>query len=312
MAVNKRWHFSLFTTESAKPFQFTISKRLGIAISVFILSFLLFFTASVGYIIHNQNKISQAQDILSENIILRDRISNLTTEIDSILTKLKLMEEWEDEIRSDKNFKAINKEIREMGVGGLPQIDTVFSAFGSELNLKYNLALNKLNQLKNKVEFDYQTHNELLDNIKLKELLYRNTPSIYPTYGRISDGYGWRIHPITKKRTFHYGIDFGNKTGTPIYATADGVVKDIGSKKYFGKYLVLTHKFGYRTVYAHLHKSLVKIGDEVKRGQIIALMGNTGRSTGAHLHYEVIRYNKHRNPYHYLNKLEDDIVLTKK
>ncbi|MBN2460352.1 MAG: M23 family metallopeptidase [Candidatus Cloacimonetes bacterium] len=248
---------------------------------------------------------------MAENFLLRTKVSNLSSEIDSILTKLRLMEEWEDEIRTEKNFKSINKEIRELGVGGYPQVDTSFSSFDKNLNLQYNLVLSKINHLKNKIVFDFETHQELLDNVKLKELLYQNTPSIYPTYGRISDGFGWRIHPITKKRSFHYGLDFGNKIGTSIYATADGVVKEIGSKNNIGKYLVLSHKFGYQTVYAHLHKTLVKKGDPVRRGEIIALMGNTGRSTGAHLHYEVLRYNKHRNPYHYLNKLEDDIILTK-
>jgi len=77
-----------------------------------------------------------------------------------------------------------------------------------------------------------------------------------------------------------------------------------------GNYIVLTHKFGYQTGYGHLNKVLVKTGDQIKRGQIIALMGNSGRSTGSHLHYEVQRYNKYRNPYDYLNKLEDDILLS--
>lgn len=291
--------------------QFTIPQRLGIAIAAFIIALLVFLTASVIYIFYNQYKISEAKDIMAENFLLRTKVSNLSSEIDSILTKLRLMEEWEDEIRTEKNFKSINKEIRELGVGGYPQVDTSFSSFDKNLNLQYNLVLSKINHLKNKIVFDFETHQELLDNVKLKELLYQNTPSIYPTYGRISDGFGWRIHPITKKRSFHYGLDFGNKIGTSIYATADGVVKEIGSKNNIGKYLVLSHKFGYQTVYAHLHKTLVKKGDPVRRGEIIALMGNTGRSTGAHLHYEVLRYNKHRNPYHYLNKLEDDIILTK-
>ena len=226
------------------------------------------------------------------------------------MTKLKLMENWEDKIRSDKNFKSINKEIREMGVGGLPQVDTTFT-YSDELNLDYNITLNKIIQLKSKVKFDYQTHEQLFNLVELKDALYKNTPSIYPTYGRISDPYGWRTHPITKQRVFHYGLDFGNITGTPIYATADGVVRSTGKQKYFGKFIAISHKFGYQTNYAHLHKMYVKKGDEVKRGQIIGEMGNSGRSTGTHLHYEVLRYNKYRNPYKYLNKLEDDIIISK-
>ena len=197
-----------------------------------------------------------------------------------------------------------------MGVGGLPQTDSEFSEFSSETNQLYGSIVAKFDYLRAKVDFDYSTHADLLEQVKLKESLFRNTPSIYPTYGRISDGFGWRTHPVSKKRTFHHGLDFGNKSGTPIYATADGVVEKVTTKKLIGKYVVLTHKFGYQTGYGHLKKSLVKVGDQVKRGQIIALMGSSGRSTGVHLHYEVLRYNKYRNPYDYLNKLEDDIILT--
>lgn len=312
MSVSKRWHIVLSTTESSRPVNISLPKKIGLFFCSLAVVFVLLFTGSVFYIIHNQNKISQAQSVLNENELLKDKLFFLSSEIDSIMAKLQLMEDWEDDIRLDKNFKLINKEIREMGIGGLPQVDTTFISINNELNLNYNLTLNKITQLKSKVEFDYQSHGKLLDQVQLKELLYKSTPSIYPTYGRISDGYGMRIHPITKRRTFHYGIDFANKKGSPIYATADGVVRSVGKLKLLGKYISISHQFGYKTLYAHLYKFYVKKGDAVKRGQIIGEMGDSGRSTGTHLHYEVLRYNKHRNPYNHLNKLEDDIVLTKK
>lgn len=312
MAVKKRWHITFTSTESARPYTITITKKLGLALGSIALLFLIIIVTSLIYIGFHQNKIIVAQQLIKENDHLKQRLTHLSGEIDSILVKLKLMEEWEDEIRLEKNLKNINKEIREMGVGGLPQTDLNIPEFSNETNLLFNLTLNKLENLKSKVDFDYNTHSELLEQVKLKESLFRNTPSIYPTYGRISDGYGWRTHPVNKKRTFHHGLDFGNKIGTPVYATADGVVQKVTTRKLIGKYIVLSHRFGYQTGYGHLHKILVKVGDEVKRGQIIALMGNSGRSTGAHLHYEVLRYKKYRNPYNYLNKLEDDIVLTSK
>ncbi len=310
MAVKKRWHITFTSTESPRPYTISISKKAGILLGSFTLFIMFIIITSIIYIGYNQNKIITAQQTLNENDLLKQRLISLSGEIDSILVKLKLMEEWEDEIRLEKNLKNINKEIREMGVGGLPQTYNKIEGFSSDTNLLFNVAINRLENLKSKVEFDYNTHSDLLDQVKLKESLYRNTPSIYPTYGRISDRYGWRTHPVTRKRSFHHGLDFGNKVGTPIYATADGVVESVENKKLIGKYVVLTHKFGYQTGYGHLHKIFVKVGDKVKRGQIIALMGNSGRSTGAHLHYEVLRYNKYRNPYDYLNKLEDDIVLS--
>ncbi len=300
-----------FSVVNFKNLEFKISRKLGLYFLFSVLVLVLLFCGSILYIIKSHNKTTTAKNIINENRQLQERITEISNEIDSILVKIKAMEEWEDSIRSDEKLKSISKEIREMGIGGYPQIDTTFSSLGPIFNLKYNLTLNKLNQLKSKVDFDYLSHLELHDKVKLKELLYRNTPSIYPAYGRITEGFGWRTHPLTKKKSFHYGLDFANKIGTPIYATSDGVVKEIGRQKYFGKYLALSHKFGYQTNYAHLHKIFVKRGQKVKRGQIIAEMGNSGRSTGPHLHYEVIRYNKHRNPYYYLNKFEDDIVISK-
>lgn len=312
MAVSKRWHIALSTTESSRPINMSIPKKVGLFLCALSVVFLLFFAGSVFYIIHNQSQIAQANEIFKENSVLKDKLVIISSEIDSIMSKLKLMENWEDNIRSDKNFKSINKEIREMGVGGLPIIDTTFISTNIALNNVYSLTLNKIIQLKGKIEFDYDSHEELKDLVQLKDELYLNTPSIYPAYGRISDPYGWRTHPITGKRNFHNGLDIGNIKGTPIYATADGKVSSTGHQKYFGKFIGISHKFGYQTNYAHLNKILVKKGEEVKRGQIIAEMGDSGRSTGSHLHFEVLRYNKYRNPYKYLNKLEDDIIITKK
>jgi murein DD-endopeptidase MepM/ murein hydrolase activator NlpD len=312
MAVKKRWHITFTSTESPRPYTVSLTKKLGIALGSLAVIFLIIIAGSLIYIGYHQNKIITAQQIIKENEHLKERLSELSGEIDSILVKLRLMEEWEDEIRLEKNLKNINKEIREMGVGGLPQTDLKIAQFTSETNQFFNQTITKMENLKTKINFDYSTHSELLEQVKLKESLFRNTPSIYPTYGRISDGYGWRTHPVTKKRTYHHGLDFSNKIGTPVYATADGIVENVTTKRLIGKYIVLTHKFGYQTGYGHLHKILVKVSDVVKRGQIIALMGNSGRSTGAHLHYEVLRYKKYRNPYNYLNKLEDDIVLTSK
>jgi len=164
--------------------------------------------------------------------------------------------------------------------------------------------------LNNISSYAFELRKDLIDNLSLQMEMYRYTPSIYPTFGRITTAYGWRTHPITRQRDFHSGIDIANRKGSPIYASANGTVKEIGSNRYYGRYVIITHKFGYETMYAHLDKALVKKGEVVIKGEIIAEMGNTGRSTGTHLHYEVRRYGRNLNPYHHLNKLEEDIIVT--
>ncbi len=128
------------------------------------------------------------------------------------------------------------------------------------------------------------------------------TPTIWPTRGRITSTFGWRRDPFTGKRRFHGGVDIANWPGTPIYATASGVVKFAGWKGGYGIVVAIQHKYGYETVYAHLSREIVRVGQKIRKGQLIAYMGRTGRATGPHLHYE-IRINGERiNPLRYLLK----------
>lgn len=121
-------------------------------------------------------------------------------------------------------------------------------------------------------------------------------PLDWPAEGRITSRYGYRTHPVTGQRSYHTAYDIANRTGTPIHTTADGIVRETGSNRIAGKFLVIDHGFGFSTKYDHLHSLSVNEGQQVMRGQVVALMGNTGRSTGPHLHYEVRYQNRHTNP----------------
>lgn len=129
-------------------------------------------------------------------------------------------------------------------------------------------------------------------------------PSIYPTFGRISDTWGSRIHPITKNLEFHHGIDISNQAGTPIYATAAGVVASTEYTCGYGKHIIIDHGNGYKTLYAHLYTYKIQEGESVNKGQIIGLMGDTGYSTGPHLHYEVHFKQGTLNPANFLNRID--------
>lgn len=123
------------------------------------------------------------------------------------------------------------------------------------------------------------------------------------SYKRVSSGYGYRIHPLNHSREFHTGIDFASSLNTPVYATADGVVdfaKD-GWNGGYGTLVKIDHSFGFKTYFAHLKSFVVKRGDFVKKGQLIAYVGSTGVSTGAHLHYEVRFLGQHINPSNFID-----------
>lgn len=131
-------------------------------------------------------------------------------------------------------------------------------------------------------------------------------PSVWPTSGHITSPYGYRFSVFGAEGaglhagSFHEGVDIGNKTDTPIVSTADGVVRYAGWSSGFGVMVLVDHGFGYSTLYGHTAKVAVKVGDRVSRGQLIAWMGTTGRSTGPHLHYEVWRHGRPANPLTYL------------
>jgi len=142
-----------------------------------------------------------------------------------------------------------------------------------------------------------------------KEKFIASMPAIMPISNKslkaTASGWGFRIHPIYRIKQFHYGMDFTAPIGTNVYATGDGVVKDVQSiGSGYGRWILIDHDFGFNTLYAHLSGFNVKIGDQVKRGSVIGYVGNTGSSTGPHLHYEVHKSGKPVNPqYYYLKDL---------
>ena len=136
-----------------------------------------------------------------------------------------------------------------------------------------------------------------------KSIIVKSIPSGYPsTSRRVTSKFGYRIHPISQKKKFHHGLDFGGKPGTPIIATADGMVEFSGfNKGGYGNLVVIAHNFGFKTAYGHMQDNLtVKNGDFVKKGDVIGYLGNTGRSTGPHLHYEVKFIKRVLDPNHFI------------
>lgn len=149
----------------------------------------------------------------------------------------------------------------------------------------------KVDLLEKEVYVQAKSYEQVIEMTKTKEIRLENIPAIQPVLNkdlkRVASGYGWRIHPIYHTKKFHQGMDFTAPVGTDVFATGNARVTFVGWKQGYGNTVMLDHGFGYETLYAHLFKPLVKVGQRVKRGDIIALVGNSGMSTGPHLHYEV-------------------------
>jgi len=169
-----------------------------------------------------------------------------------------------------------------------------------------------LTNIVNRMGFQEKSYAEIGEMIKDKEKLLASTPAIQPVnnkdMNRIASGFGYRIDPVYKTVKFHAGLDFAAPQGTPIYATADGRVTTSGNAgNGYGNHVILRHGFGYETLYGHMVRVKSRVGQTVKRGEVIGWVGSTGKSTGPHLHYEVHKNGKQIDPiYFFYNDLSPE------
>ena len=238
--------------------------------------------------------------------LLNKEIDNLITEYESINDALTQIEIVLDDLQNrDDNIyrvifeaEAIPSSIRKAGYGGVNRYNHLKGFKNSELVINTS---KKLDQISKQLYIQSKSFDEIIDLTKNKTKMLAALPAIQPVsnkdLSRMASGFGYRIHPIYKTKKFHYGMDFSAKTGTPIYATADGKIAKVSRRRRgFGNHVVIDHGFGYKTLYAHMQKYIVKKGQKVKRGEVIGYVGNTGTSVAPHLHYEVHKNGRKINP----------------
>ena len=216
----------------------------------------------------------------------RNENAQLKTEITA------LKEEKEDTIQKlAKRIKIIDSLMKKVGVN-VPSVDEGEGGLAIPIDKLFKTDDVDLSSVI--PGLDYIIHN------------LRTTPLGYPTIGRITSGFGFRRNPVTGRIEFHLGIDIANRWGTPVRAPADGKVIKAGWCGLMGKCIVIKHNSDFSTRYGHLAKLLVRKGDFVERGQIVGMMGNSGRSTGPHLHYTIKYKTKIVNPISYVEVSLDD------
>lgn len=230
-----------------------------------------------------EKQIQQKYDALNaQNALLNSRVER----IQEVLTDLQQ--------RDDNLYRAILQAepipiSARLGSTSIPSYyDSIARATDSQLASDLT---RKIDLLENEVYSQIKSYDELIDYARQQEIRLENLPAIQPVLNtdlkRFASGYGWRVDPIYHTRRFHAGIDFAAPTGTDVYATGNAKVVFAGWRQGYGNCVELSHGYDYNTLYAHLHKILVRPGQKVNRGDIIALVGSTGKSTGPHLHYEV-------------------------
>ncbi len=238
-------------------------------------------------------------ELQRENASLESRIRAFEHEMSELNRRMDANFELQNRARMLAGLDPIDRDVWQVGVGGpepsLGRPDTDASG-----RIMTDLEKN-IERMVRQSKLQMESYDEIVTILDKEKKLRDCTPSIRPlTGGYLSSRFGRRMDPFTGRIAHHTGIDYRARTGTPVMSTADGVVTMAKKNGSFGLMIEVNHGFGFKTRYAHLSKMLVKRGSRVKRGEIIGLVGNTGRSTGSHLHYEVVFRKAHRNPLYYV------------
>jgi len=312
MSNKKSWHILITSNSATGVKEFHISKPLILFLAIFVSVFVITTGVITYFFVTSEVDKHQLRDLQAHNIKLKNEMTRINSLLDTMQFELENVQDRDKEIRELEGLRRIDDDIRQMGVGGIQYFDSTFFSLDRELFDIHNNVLKKIDVFSRQMEFEKSSFVEISKYLTVKNIIYNHTPSIKPTNGRITEGYGYRVHPIYKVRQFHHGVDIANKEGSVIYAAADGKVVDKGYHKDYGYYLLIDHGYGYKTFYGHFRKRFVDIGQEVTKYQIIGEMGSTGTSTGSHLHYEVRFYGKSTNPINYFNKKKSTIYVDKR
>jgi murein DD-endopeptidase MepM/ murein hydrolase activator NlpD len=243
----------------------------------------------------------------AENERMKDRYRALTNETKKIEQQMKELEDRDNEvyrsifeatpIPDSARLKDIEKEQQIARVEGMEQNDLI------------NSIVTSLNNMQSRINAQKASYKDLGVMVNDKEKLLAATPAIQPVSNadlkRIASGFGYRIDPVYKTVKLHPGLDFAAPAGTPIYATANGTVEFAGNRgDGYGNNVIINHGYGYKTLFGHMFRIKARIGQRVTRGEVIGWVGSTGKSTGPHCHYEVIKNGNKIDPiYFFYNDL---------
>lgn len=282
----RQWHFSrgkLFTAGS---------------LAVVFIAVTLFLSAdALTQILYRANLYDLKEDYNE----LTTTLVNLQTQLNHVSNQVGELEEKDIAIRTYAGLPQIDKDVRKLGIGGIRVgASTDFDYLVPNVKTRISDLEMSVDELTRRVKLELSSYSSMIDRVKGQKDKLQTLPSIRPVQGGyLGSGFGYRDDPFTGKVRFHYGQDFAVNTGTSIYAPADGIIKFSGREGGYGKVIKINHGNGFRTLYAHLSHIKVKRGQPVKRGDYIGKSGNTGRSAGSHLHYEVHQYGSPQNPLDY-------------
>lgn len=241
------------------------------------------------------------KELRIENSRLLAQYNVLSRRLDEALNVMQGIQQRDDNLyRVVLQADPVADAVRKAGYGGTNRYEDLMDLANADLVVNTTQKMDVLNR---QLYIQSKSFDEVVDLCKNNDEMLKCIPAIQPVSNKnlkqTASGYGYRIDPIYKTTKFHSGMDFSANIGTPVYATGDGRVVKVGWESGYGKLIKIDHGFGYMTWYAHLNDYNVRVGQKVVRGEVIGKVGNTGKSTGPHLHYEVHVKGKVVNPVNY-------------
>jgi murein DD-endopeptidase MepM/ murein hydrolase activator NlpD len=247
------------------------------------------------------------EKLMLENKRMQEKVDVVQQEVQQMSKQLREIEKRDNEVyRSIFEASPIPDSARAKMMEKQKEATLIATLTDKELN---TAIINQIKNLRNRLFAQSTSFNAVEAMVKNKEALLAATPAIQPVsnkdLNRLASGFGYRIDPVYKTTKFHAGLDFAAPQGSPVYATADGVVTVAGNLgNGFGNHVVINHGFSYETLYGHMVRVKARVGQKVRRGEVIGWVGSTGKSTGPHLHYEVHKNGVDMNPiYFFYNDL---------
>lgn len=293
--------FMLLPDDSSRARRFRLSElRFKVARNFFIVFMLACTIALIDYG-SMRVKYSEMGKVMRENTSQKIELQELNSRIGGLQTKLSKLQMFDKKLRIIANIETPAKADEDhTGMGGADADAGYFLGVADKRKELVGRMHSDLTQLETEAGFQERSFTELQEYLIKQSSLFASTPSIRPTKGWGTSSYGKRKDPFTGRTQSHKGLDIANRIGTEIVAPGDGIVTRVARLSSLGKLVEVSHGYGIKTRYAHLSKSFVKVGDKIKRGDKLAAMGNTGRSTGPHLHYEVVVNGVNVNPSKYI------------
>ncbi len=293
----------LIIPKSQKVMKISIPAWLPKLLALSMALVLVFFSIYVGYSRYSQSKLLENAKEKS-NIItsLEEESKNKDEKLTSLITQNNQLKKKTEEVENKLNeIDDLQRRLEKMaGVEAPSRGGSINRARDLEL-ITSDDTLSEMNILVDVLEDKMVELEVFIEDVEAQFEYLESLPDTMPTTGRITSKFGNRRDPISKRISFHTGIDIANSSGTSVKAASKGKVIFAGTKGAYGKTIIIDHGYGHKTLYAHNRQLLVKVGDFVEKGQVISKMGSTGRSTGTHLHFEIQKNNTPINPLNMIN-----------